>query len=175
MGTTIKNEHQYQVSQEWVTKFKQSIAAMDNDEAAIGDDYTRYSQNRGALQCHIEKLQSEIAEYETLINCTHSQPIKIQVESFHKLPDALIKARIAAKNSIEELASMLGIESKRVSEYEQTNYQCAQFVEILEVITVLGLEFESAIIRVDFEEIEHVKKVIEKSDKKKVSATSKLS
>jgi hypothetical protein len=51
----IKNELEYEVSQEWVTKFKKSIAAMDNDEAAIQEDYTRYSQNRSALQCHIDK------------------------------------------------------------------------------------------------------------------------
>ena len=170
----IKNELEYEVSQEWVTKFKKSIAAMDNDEAAIQEDYTRYSQNRSALQCHIDKLEAEIAEYETLINCTKSQPISIKVESFHKLPDALIKARIAAKLSIDELASMLGIESVRVLEYEKTDYQCASFVEILEVITVLGVEFENATVRVDFEEIEYVKKVIEKWDKEKARATSKI-
>jgi chromosome segregation ATPase len=114
----IKNENQYQYSQEWVTKFQKSIAAMDRDEAAIQKDYTRYSQNRSALQCHIDKLEAEIAEYETLINCTKNEPIKIKVESFCKLPDALIKARIAAKISIEELATMLGVESARVVEYE---------------------------------------------------------
>lgn len=74
----------------------------------------------------------------------------------------MVKARIAAKISIEELASMLGIESTRVVEYEKTDYQCASFVEILEVITVLAVEFENATVRVDFKEIEHVKKVLEK-------------
>ncbi|GAA6615398.1 DNA-binding protein [Scytonema sp. NUACC26] len=168
----IKNEHQYQVSQERIANYKKTT--MDKDEAAIQKDYTRYLQNRGALQCHIEQLETEIAEYETLINSTNNQPITIKVESFHKLPDTLIKARIAAKISIDELATMLGIESARVLEYEQTDYQCASFVEILEVITVLGIEFENATVRVDFEEIEYVKKVIEKWDKEKASATSKV-
>jgi predicted transcriptional regulator len=120
------------------------------------------------------QVEAEIVEYETLISCTKSQLITIKVESFHKLPDALIKARIAAKLSIYELASMLGIESVRVLEYEKTDYQCASFVEILEVITVLGVEFENTTVRVDFEEIEHVKKVMEKWDKEKASATSKI-
>jgi hypothetical protein len=171
----IKDNLEYEVSQEWVTKFQKTIAAMDSDEAAIQQNYTRYSQNRGALQCHIEKLEAEIAEYEALINCTKNEPITIKVESFHKLPDALIKARIAAKISIEELAAMLGIESARVVEYEKTDYQCASFSEILEVITVLGIAFENATVRVDFEEIEHVKRVMEKWDKKKATATSKAS
>ncbi|GJD22579.1 hypothetical protein RIVM261_075350 [Rivularia sp. IAM M-261] len=170
----IKNELEYEVSTEWVTKFKKSIAAMDNDEAAIQKDYTRYSQSRSALQGHIEQLEAEIAEYETLINCTKNEPITIKVDSFCKLPDALIKARIAAKLSIDELAALLGIESARVAEYEKTDYQCANFAEIIEVITVLGVEFENATVRVDFEEIEHVKRVIEKWDKKKAQATSKV-
>lgn len=161
----IKDDFEYEVSTEWVTKFKRTIAAMDNDEAFIQKDYVTYSQRRGALQCHIDKLEAEIAEYETLINCTKTQPITIKVECFHKLPDALMKARIAAKISLEELASMLGIESARVYEYEKTNYQCASYVEILEVITVLGVEFESATVRVDFDEIEEVKKINEKWDK----------
>jgi hypothetical protein len=40
---------------------------------------------------------------------------------------------------------------------------------------VLGIEFENATVRVDFEEIEHAKKVIEKWDKEKANAASKLS
>ncbi|MEG4104929.1 hypothetical protein [Microcoleus sp. S13_C5] len=36
--------------------------------------------------------------------------------------------------------------------------ECASFVEILEVSQVVGVEFETAIIRVDVEEIEAVKK-----------------
>jgi hypothetical protein len=170
----IKDDLEYEVSQEWVTKFKKSIAAMDKDEAAIQQDYTRYSQNQSAILGHIEQLEAEIAEYETLINCTKNEPITIKVDSFCKLPDALIKARIAAKLTIDELAALLGIESARVIEYEKTDYQCASFVEILEVTAVLGVEFESATVRVDFEEIEHVKKVISKWDKEKANVTSKV-
>ena len=85
----------------------------------------------------------------------------------------LIKARIAAKISQQELAQILGIEEQRVKHYEDTDYQCASFVEILEVSTVLGVEFETAVMRVDFEEIEAVKQSAEKWRKKKVSMTGK--
>jgi hypothetical protein len=170
----IKDENQYQFSQEWIAKFKKSIAAMDSDEAAIQKDYVKYSQNRSAILGHIEQLEAEIAEYETLINCTKNEPITIKIDSFCKLPDALIKARIAAKLTIDELAALLGIESARVIEYEKTDYQCANFAEIIEVSTVLGVEFESATVRVDFAEIEHVKKVISKWDKEKANVTSKV-
>jgi len=56
-----------------------------------------------------------------------------------------------------------------------SSYQCASFVEILEVSTVLGVEFEMAVMRVDFEEIEAVKQSAEKWGKEKVSMTAKTS
>ncbi|MBD2776007.1 helix-turn-helix domain-containing protein [Iningainema tapete] len=158
----IKDELEYQVSQEWVEKFKKSIAVMEKDEERKRNDPERWELNRSALQCHLDKLQEEIAEYERLINCDNSQQINIKVESLHKLPDALIKARIAAKMSRKELADILGIEEQRVQEYEKTDYQCASFVEILEVSAALGIEFETATVQVDFEEIEAGKQSAEK-------------
>ncbi|WP_445171828.1 hypothetical protein [Microcoleus sp.] len=38
--------------------------------------------------------------------------------------------------------------------------QCASFVEILEVSRVVGVEFETAIIQVDIEEIEAIKQIV---------------
>jgi len=91
----------------------------------------------------------------------------------NKLPDALIKARIAAKISQQELAEIIGIEEQRVKQYEDTDYQCASFGEILEVSAVLGVEFETAVVQVDFAEIEAVKQSAEKWRKEKVSKTVK--
>jgi DNA-binding XRE family transcriptional regulator len=169
----IKNELEYQVSQEWVEKFEKSIAAMEKDENSKKNDPQRWEMNRGSLQCHLDKLQEEIAEYERLVNCDKSQSISIKVENLNKLPDALIKARIAAKISQKELAYILGIDEERVKQYEDTDYQCASFVEILEVSTVLGVEFETAVMRVDFEEIEAVKQSVEKWRKEKMNITAK--
>ncbi len=171
----IKNELEYQVSQEWVEKFEKYIAAIEKDETSQKNDPQRWEMNRGALQCHLDKLQEEIAEYERLINCDKCQQIHIKVESLNKLPDALVKARIAAKISQQELAEILGIEEQRVRQYEDTDYQCASFVEILEVSTVLGVEFENAVMRVDFEEIEAVKQSAEKWRKEKMSTIAKTS
>lgn len=112
---------------------------------------------RDAYQSQLEELKAEIAEYERLINCPQNQPISIKIDSMNKLPYALIKAIIAAQMTQQELADILGISEQQVKQYEDTDYQCASFGEILEVSTVLGVEFESAIVRVDFEEIAAVK------------------
>lgn len=162
----IQNDQQYHTTKEWLQKFEKSVAEIDSNESLKADPI-RWQLYHDAYQSQVDEFKQEIAEYERLINCDKSQPIQIKVESFHKLPDALVKARIAAKISIEELASMLGIERARVAEYEKTDYQCASFVEIIEVITVLAVEFENATVRVDFDEIEHVKEVLAKWHKRK--------
>lgn len=168
----IKNEKEYQISLDWLRRFEQSVAELDNNES-LKIDRTRWQLHRDSYQSQVDALKSEIAEYERLINCNKSQSIQIKVESINKLPDALIKARIAAKISQQQLAEILGIEEQRVKQYENTDYQCASFVEILEVSTVLGVEFATAVVQVDFEEIEAVKKSAAKWRNEKVSTTAK--
>ena len=170
----IKNDQQYRNSLDWLRRFEQSVAELDNNEN-LKADQPRWQLHRDSYQSQVEELKLEISEYERLINCDKSQPIQIKVENLNKLPDALIKARIAAKISQQELAQLLGIEEQRVKQYEDTDYQCASFVEILEVSTVLGIEFEMAVMRVDFEEIEAVKKSAEKWRNEKVNTTAKTS
>ncbi|HBE18280.1 MAG TPA: DNA-binding protein [Cyanobacteria bacterium UBA11149] len=153
----IKDELEYQVSQEWVEKFTKTMAAMERDEEAKRKDFLKWDAGRRAIQCHLDQLHEEIAEYERLINCDKSQPIQIVVENFNKLPDALIKARIAAKMSEKELAEMLGIDEQRIKEHEAKNYRYASFLEILEISFALGVEFKTAVVQVDFEQVEELK------------------
>jgi len=171
----IKDEFQYEVSQEWVEKFKKSIAAMERDEEAKRRDFLKWDAGRGALQCHVDKLEAEITEYERLMNCDKSQSIEITVENLTELPFALIKARMAAKITQQELAEIIGIDPERIKQCEDKNYQCASFVEILEVSAALGVEFKNAVIEVDFGEIEIGKKIAEKRLKKRLKMASKAS
>jgi hemerythrin superfamily protein len=164
----IKNEQQYQKTKEWLRRFEHSVGEFDSNEE-LKIDPKRWKLHRDSYQSQIDELKAEIAEYERLINCDNHQPIKIKIESFNKLGDALIKARIAAKMNQQELAEILKTDEQRVKEYEETDYQCASFVEILEVCTALGLEFESAVVRVDFQEIEAVKKSVQKWRKEKIN------
>ncbi|MEC4819544.1 MAG: helix-turn-helix transcriptional regulator [Scytonema sp. PMC 1069.18] len=157
----IKNEQQYQNTKEWLWKFEQSLVELDNNEQLKADPL-RWKLHRDSYQSQIEEFKSEIAEYERLINCDKTQPIMIKVENLNKLPNALIKARIAAKMKISELAEILGIDEQRVKEYEETDYQCASFIELLEVATALGVELENVLVKVDFEEIEEVKRTAKK-------------
>ncbi len=170
----IKNDQQYQHSLDWLRRFEQSVAELDSNDSLKAEP-VRWQLHRDSYQSQVNELKEEIAEYEKLINCDKNQPIKIKVESLNKLPDALVKARIAAQMSQDELADLLGIEQQRVQQCEDTDYQCASFVEILEVSTALGVEFETAVMRVDFEEIEAVKQSVEKWRNKNMNMATKTS
>jgi len=54
----------------------------------------------------LDRFHEEIAEYERLMTCDKSKQSEIVVENFNKLSDVLIKARMAAKMSQEELAEI---------------------------------------------------------------------
>jgi ribosome-binding protein aMBF1 (putative translation factor) len=138
----IKDELEYEVSKEWVEKFNKTLAAMERDEEAKRKDFLKWDAGRGSIQCHLDQLHEEIAEYERLMAWDKSQPIKIVVENFNKLSDALIKARIAAKMSEEELAEILDIDPDRIKEHEQKNYQSANLTELINISCALGLEFK---------------------------------
>jgi len=169
----IKDELEYEVSKEWVEKFNKTIAAMERDEEAKRKDFLRWESGRSVIQCHLDQLHEEIAEYERLINCDKSEPIEIVVENFNKLSEALIKARMAAKMSEEELAEILDIDPERIKDYEKKKYQNASLTEILDISLALGLEFKTAVMQVDFEEIEAVKETAARWRKRKREKASK--
>ncbi|MEG4441234.1 helix-turn-helix transcriptional regulator [Microcoleus sp. AT9_B5] len=169
----IKDELEYEVSKEWVEKFNKTLAAMERDEEAKRKDFLKWDAGRGSIQCHLEQLHEEISEYERLMAWDKSKPIEIVVENFNKLSEALIKARMAAKMSEEELAEILDIDPERIKEYEKKKYQNASLTEILDISLALGLEFKTAVMQVDFEEIEAVKETAERWRKRKREKASK--
>lgn len=166
----IKNERQYEYTQELAKRCEHTLANYDAQDEEVKNNDPWWSAMRESIQSHLDAFRAEITDYERLLKCDRTQHISLKVESINKLPDALIKARIAAQINQQELAQILGIEEGRVKQYEDTDYQCASFVEILEVCTVLAVEFEIAVVRVDFEEIEAVKQSAEKWRKGKIKS-----
>ncbi|PSB44761.1 DNA-binding protein [filamentous cyanobacterium Phorm 6] len=169
----IKDELEYEVSKEWVEKFNKTLAAMERDEEAKRKDFLKWDAGRGSIQCHLDQLHEEIAEYERLMAWDKSKPIEIVVENFNKLSDALIKARMAAKMSEEELAEILDIDPERIKKHEKKNYQSATLTEIINISCALGLEFKTAVMQVDFEEIEFTKQTVAERRKRKREKASK--
>ena len=175
MGTMIKDKLEYQVTQEWIEKFKKTLAMMEQDEERKRKDFPKWELSRNALESHVAKLKAEIAEYERLMSCDSSQPIEIIVDNLTDLPLALIKARLAAKISTKELAEIMGIDEERIKQCEDNNYQCASFLELLEVSAALGVEFKTAVMQVDFAEIEMGKRLAKKRQQRISKKAIKIS
>jgi hypothetical protein len=69
--------------------------------------------------------------------------------------------------SYKELADIIEFEEEKIIDYEAKNYRFASFSEILEISAALGIEFDNAFVKVDFDEIEEVKKNAEQWRRRK--------
>lgn len=76
----IKNEKEYKFTQELAIEFEKSLAAIKRDETLKTSDPDGQSLIRGALQCHLDKLKGEIAEYERLKSHDRHQSIRLKID-----------------------------------------------------------------------------------------------
>ena len=98
----IKNQKQYEYSQELIKSFESSLSAIRERGQKKNDVWVKIK--RDSLKSHLDALKAEIAEYEHLINHNSDRPIVLKLSDIKYLPQIIIKARIAAKISQKELA-----------------------------------------------------------------------
>lgn len=138
----IKNEKQYEYSKECAKKFEYSIALIEQDEERK-KDLERWKLSRGGLQCHLDKLQAEIAEYEMLTSHDSQTPIVLKLDDIDYLAQILIKARMAAKLSQKELAALAGLTEEKIKQYEHDDYASASFLDVRFVIDALDIQIQT--------------------------------
>ena len=110
----IKNEAQYQYTQEWARRFEGSMRALEQDEELKQKDPEGWQLYWDVKQVHLNKLRSEIAEYERLTSHDRLQPIVLTLDDIDDLSQILIKARMAAKLSQKELADLSGLTEEQI-------------------------------------------------------------
>ncbi|MCL1473315.1 helix-turn-helix domain-containing protein [Argonema antarcticum] len=140
----IKNEKEYQYSQECVRGFQQSIADWEAAETEKKDDPIGWQLQRATLQRHLDALNAEIAEYETLTNHDSHTPIVLKLDDIDYVAQILIKARMAAKLSQQELANLAGLTLEQIQLYEDRDYENASFLDVTAVIDALDIKIRSA-------------------------------
>ncbi|HAX77905.1 MAG TPA: DNA-binding protein [Cyanobacteria bacterium UBA11372] len=138
----IKNDQQYKFTQHLAERFQKSIAAMDRDEERKKNDPDGWELLRSASQCHLDKLQAEIAEYEMLISHDSHTPIVLELDNLYYLPQILIKARIAAKLSEKELGALTGLTEEQIKSYEHNDYENASYVHVGFVMDALDIKIK---------------------------------
>jgi len=138
----IKDELEYQITQEWVEKFETSIATLEQDDTKKKNDPDGWELVRRSLQSHLDALQAEIYEYETLKNHDYHTPIVLKLDNIDYLSQILIKARIAAQLTQQELADLAGLTEERIKLYEAKDYEDASFLDMRAVIDALNIRIQ---------------------------------
>lgn len=94
---------------------------------------------RASLAGQLAELEAQVLEYEQL---RAGQFAAARVSSLSDLPDALVRARIAAGLSHRELAERLGMKEQQIQRYEADGYAAASLNRLREVMAALGVELE---------------------------------
>jgi transcriptional regulator with XRE-family HTH domain len=132
----IKNEREYRITKAQAERFEHALSELG---ASGGDprlDPLLQKAEREAIQSQLEELHEQIAEYEALRS---GQWSVISLDSLEELPQALIKARIAAGLTQRELAEKLGLKEQQIQRYEATEYASADLARLGEVARALRI------------------------------------
>jgi transcriptional regulator with XRE-family HTH domain len=132
----IRNEREYRITQAQADQFSRSLAAVEAATDVSMHPKIRQAQ-RDALRSQLEDLRRDIAEYDALR--AGERPV-LELSSMEELPQALIKARIAAQLTQKDLAERLHVPEQQVQRYEATEYSTASLARIMEVVRALGLK-----------------------------------
>jgi ribosome-binding protein aMBF1 (putative translation factor) len=136
----IKNERQYRITKAQAEKFAR---ALEEASKRSGGNPTLRRLEQDALRSQLQDLQREIGEYETLRS---GKQKVLTLESFAELPNALVKARIAAGLTQKDLADRLGLKEQQIQRYESTEYASASVARLQQVIEALGIRVREEVL-----------------------------
>jgi transcriptional regulator with XRE-family HTH domain len=146
----IRNERQYRTTLrqrqmladalEELTGHSISLAAVPSSPST-GDHAAQVAElQRASLVGQLAELDTQVREYEQLRS---GQFTVARVSSLSELPDALVRARIAAGLSQRDLAARLGMKEQQVQRYESDGYAGASLNRLREVMEALGVELDA--------------------------------
>jgi ribosome-binding protein aMBF1 (putative translation factor) len=131
----IKNEREYRITKAQANKFQDALNNLERERPARNLHPRLLRAQKDAMQSQLERLRKQIRDYEQLRR--HGGKA-LDVASIEKLPQTLIRARIAAGLTQKELATRIGIKEQQVQRYEATNYASASLARVLQVARILG-------------------------------------
>lgn len=144
----IKSEHELIVTKSWVEKFQQAIISLHQNEEKRRTDPEGWRLLIDSYYAHIKNLQSEIGEYELLLNHNPIHPLVLQNVNIRldEIGEILVKARIAQKITEKEIAALTQLTEEQIKEYEKKDYQNASFDTVIEVAEALGIKLQHCIV-----------------------------
>lgn len=134
----IRNTRQYRITKAQAEKFRRALDEFDDRPVAHPRVHPKLIKaQRDAIASQLETLEQEIEEYERLQKSRRRQ---LDLELVADLPEALVRARIAAGLSQRELAERLGLKEQQIQRYEATKYESASLKRIIEVARALSAQ-----------------------------------
>ncbi|HMP06722.1 MAG TPA: XRE family transcriptional regulator [Lacipirellulaceae bacterium] len=132
----IKNERQFRITRSAAEKFERLISELEQADAdGVRPDLLRVAELSG-LRSQLADLRTQIEEYERLKS---GHEVLLETLSLSALPQAIVKARIAAGLSHKELADRLNLKEQQIQKYEATDYAGASVSRLLQVAEALAL------------------------------------
>jgi ribosome-binding protein aMBF1 (putative translation factor) len=134
----ILNERQYLITRTKIKEFESAIAELSAQPPSGNlNEQILDKATLDGLQSQLEEMREEVEEYEKLkvgkIN-------NLALESYDRLPEALIQARIIRGWTQEQLAERLGVKAQQVQRDEANRYAGASFMKLLEIQKALNLD-----------------------------------
>jgi ribosome-binding protein aMBF1 (putative translation factor) len=136
----IKNERQFKITKNQVRQFELILEQLTTEFQTSGD--LKLKMQIDALETDVSKLNAEINEFERLKSGTVKV---ISANSFHDLPDVIIKARIARALTQKDLALKLGMKEQQIQRYETNNFASASFSILAKIVDALDITIEEKV------------------------------
>lgn len=132
----IKTTKQYNATKENLKKLHDSLVELKKSKES--KDPLEYQLEFSGLNNLSKQLQSEMSEYECLVNPDNtSMTFDCEVQDF---PELLIKARLVRNMSQKDLGEKIGVDAQQIQRYETNSYEGVGFARLLEIQYALGLD-----------------------------------
>ncbi|MGH2355373.1 MAG: helix-turn-helix domain-containing protein [Chloroflexota bacterium] len=129
----IENERQYQITKAAAERFEEALAHADQHGAHLHPRLRRAM--REGIESQLQELREQMAEYDALRG---GRVGTLELNSLEELPEALIRARIAAGLTQRGLAERLGMKEQQIQRYEATRYAGVSLDRVREIASALG-------------------------------------
>lgn len=133
----IANEREYRITRAAARRFEDALAH-------VGDRGTErppllQKAMRESIESELEVLRQQLAEYDALRS---GKIAVLELDSLRELPEALIRARLAAGLTQKDLAARLGLKEQQVQRYESTRYAGVSLDRIQAVADAVGVKIQ---------------------------------
>lgn len=134
----IRNERQYRFTRTQVKRFEQTLVELKSRHPENSDVHPMLAKTQvDAVSSQVADLRKQLREYESLKSGKFDFNELMVV---NRLPEMLIKARIARRMTQRDLAERIGLKEQQIQRYEATDYASASLGRIYDVVE--GLMFE---------------------------------